>query len=163
MELQKIYEYALSREYEGKRFFEENAKRLNHAAAVDAFLQLAGEEQKHIDFIQFQIKLLNEGQAENIDYGVRLDQAGFFSQRAQSEIIDQSVAEAMVPDLPVLRMAYLIERDFAEFYENASMQTSGDAKKVLEMLAKWERRHEALFKNFHDKAYEAYKQMPWGG
>jgi rubrerythrin len=163
MEIQKIYEYALSREYEGKRFFEENAKRLSHAAAVNAFQQLAGEEQKHIDFIQNQIDLLNEGRVGNIDYGVRLDQAGFFSQRAQSEIIDQSVAEAMVPDLPVLRMAYLIERDFADFYENSSMQTTGEAKKVLEMLAKWERRHEALFKNLHDKAYEVYNQMPWGG
>jgi rubrerythrin len=163
MEIQKILEYALSREYEGKRFFEENAKRLSHAAAVNVFLQLAGEEQKHIEFIQNQIKLLKGGRVEYIDYGVRLDQAGFFSQRAQSEIIDQSVAEAMVPDLPVLRMAYLIERDFAEFYESASLQTTGDAKKLLEMLAKWERRHEALFKNFHDKAFEAYNQMPWGG
>jgi rubrerythrin len=163
MEILKIYEYALMREYEGKRFFEENAKRLSHAAAVNAFQQLADEEQKHIDFIQKQIDLLSEGQAGNIDYGVRLDQAGFFSQRAQSEIIDQSVAEAMVPDLPVLRMAYLIERDFADFYENSSMQATGDAKKVLEMLAKWERRHEALFKNLHDKAYEVYNQMPWGG
>jgi rubrerythrin len=163
MEIQKIYDYALSREYEGKRFFEENAKRLSHAAAINAFQQLAGEEQKHIDFLKNQIELLNEGRVGNVDYGVKLNQAGFFSQRAQSEIIDQSVAEAMVPDLPVLRMAYLIERDFAEFYENASMQTSGDAKKVLEMLAKWERRHEALFKNLHDKAFEAYNQMPWGG
>jgi rubrerythrin len=163
MEIRKIYEYALSREYEGKRFFEENAKRLSHAAAVNAFQQLAKEEQRHIDFIQNQIDLLNEGRGGNIDYGVRLDQAGFFSQRAQSEIIDQSVAEAMVPDLPVLRMAYLIERDFADFYENSSKQATGEAKKVLEMLAKWERGHEILFKNLHDKAYEVYNQMPWGG
>ena len=163
MEILKIYEYALNREYEGKHFFEENAKRLSHAAAVNAFQQLAGEEQKHIDFIQNQIDLLNEGRVGNIDYGVRMDQAGFFSQRAQSEIIDQSVAEAMVPDLPVLRMAYLIERDFADFYENSSMQTTGEAKKVLEMLAKWERGHEVLFKNLHNKAYEVYMQMPWGG
>ena len=163
MEIRKIYEYALSREYEGKRFFEENTKRLSHAAAVNAFQQLAAEEQKHIDFIQNQINLLKKGQIGNVDYGVRLDQAGFFSQRAQSELIDQSVAEAMVPDLPVLRMAYLIERDFADFYENSSMQVTGEAKKVLEMLAKWERGHEVLFKNLHDKAYEVYNQMPWGG
>jgi rubrerythrin len=163
MDIRKIYEYALSREYEGKRFFEENANRLSHAAAVDVFTKLAGEEQKHIDFIRNQILLLSEGQAGDMDYGVKLDQAGFFSQRAQSEIIDQSVAEAMVPDLPVLRMAYLIERDFAEFYENFSKQADGVAKLVLQMLAKWERGHELLFKSLHDKAYEVYNQMPWGG
>lgn len=163
METRKIFEYALSREYEGKRFFEENAKRLSHAAAVNAFTQLAGEEQKHIDFIQNQIDLISKEQTGNIDFGLKLEQAGFFSQRAQSEIIDQSVAEAMVPDLPVLRMAYLIERDFAEFYETAATQTEGDAKKVLGMLAQWERRHERLFKHFYDKAFEEYSKMPWGG
>jgi rubrerythrin len=163
MDIRKIYEYALSREYEGKRFFEENAKRLSQAAAVNAFQQLAGEEQKHIDFIQNQINLLDEDMTGNIEYGVKLEQAGFFSQRAQSEIIDQTVAEAMVPDLPVLRMAYLIERDFAEFYETTASQAEGEAKQVLTMLSKWERRHERLFKNFFDRAFEEYSKMPWGG
>ncbi len=163
MDIRKIYEYALSREYEGKRFFEENAKRLSQAAAVDAFQQLAGEEQKHINFIQNQIDLINEGLTGNIDYGMKLEQTGFFSQRAQSEIIDQTVAEAMVPDLPVLRMAYLIERDFAEFYETTASQAAGEAKQVLMLLSQWERRHERLFKLFFDRAFEEYSKMPWGG
>ncbi|MBI4730715.1 MAG: hypothetical protein HY781_01045 [Chloroflexi bacterium] len=45
--LKEYYEYALQREHEGKRFFEENAGRLNHAAAVSALKELAAEEQKH--------------------------------------------------------------------------------------------------------------------
>ena len=55
MDIKKIYEYALQREFEGKRFFEDNAGRLSHAAAVEAFQQLALEEAKHIEFIQAQI------------------------------------------------------------------------------------------------------------
>jgi rubrerythrin len=163
MDIRKIYEYALSREVEGKRFFDENAKRLSHAAAVNAFIQLAGEEQKHIEIIQSQIDRLDRGQVGASEPGVRLEQEGFFSQRAQSEIIDQSVAEAMVPDLPVLRMAYLIERDFAEFYESAASQAEGEAKQVLSMLSQWERRHESLFKMYYEKAFEEYSRMPWGG
>ncbi len=163
MDIRKIYEYALSREYEGKRFFEENAGRLKEAAAVDAFRQLAGEEQKHIDFIQTQIDYLDLGGSGNIEYGMKLEQSGFFSQRAQSEVIDQTVAEAMVPDLPVLRMAYLIEKDFAEFYESAAAQADGDGKKVLTLLSNWERGHERLFKHFYDRAFEEYSNMPWGG
>jgi rubrerythrin len=58
MDIRKIYEYALQREYEGKRFFEQNADRLSHAAAVGAFKQLAQEEQKHIEFIQSQMAAL---------------------------------------------------------------------------------------------------------
>jgi rubrerythrin len=60
-------------------------------------------------------------------------------------------------------MAYLIERDFAEFYEIAAQQAEGGAKQVLEMLAQWERGHERLFKQFHDQAFAEYAEMPWGG
>jgi hypothetical protein len=163
MELRKIYEYALAREFEGKRFFEQNAERLSHAAAVSAFKQLALEEQKHIDFIQSQLNALEEGVKSNLEIGIKLEQSGYFSQRALSEGIDQTILEAMVPDLPVLRMAYLIERDFAEFYETAASKADGESRQVLTMLAHWERGHERLFKQFHDKAFELYSQMPWGG
>jgi len=171
MDIRKIYEYALQREHEGKRFFEQNAGRLSHAAAVGAFKNLAAEEQKHIEFIQSQLDALDKGKSPNVAMGARLEQAGFFSQRAQTEMLDQTVAEAMVPDLPVLRMAYLIERDFAEFYEMAASKlalsgaegSEGETKQVLTMLATWERGHEKLFKYMHDQAFEQYAQMPWGG
>jgi rubrerythrin len=162
MDIRKIFEYALSREYEGKRFFEENASRLKHAAAVQAFKQLAEEEQKHIDYIRGQIAALE--QADQVEPAVQdMDEAGFFTTRALSEGIDQSVAEAMVPDLPVLRMAYLIERDFAEFYAQAAEKAEGHARLVLQRLANWEHGHERLFKQYHDRAFELYAQMPWGG
>jgi len=163
MDIRKIYEYALQREHEGKRFFEENAGRLSHAAAVGAFKNLAAEEQKHIEFIQSQIEVLDKGEAPNVAMGLQLQQAGFFSQRAQTEAIDQTVAEAMVPDLPVLRMAYLIERDLAEFYAMAAAKAQGEARQVLDMLATWEHGHEKLFKYLHDRAFEQYAEMPWGG
>ncbi len=163
MDIRKIYTYALQREHEGRRFFEENAARLSHAAAVGAFRQLAAEEMKHIEFIQQQLAALDQAQEGSAALGVELERAGFFSQRAASEAVDQTVAEAMVPDLPVLRMAYLIERDFAEFYEAMAGQTSGEAQRVLTMLGRWERGHEALFKRLHDRAFEEYAQMPWGG
>ena len=163
MDIRKIYEYALQREHEGKRFFEQNAERLSHAAAVGAFKELAVEEGKHIEFIQAQIDALDGGGESDTGIGITLQEGGFFSQRADSEFIDQTVLEAMVPDLPVLRMAYLIERDFAEFYEMAASKSEGGAKEVLDMLANWERGHEKLFKQLHDQAFETYAQMPWGG
>lgn len=163
MDIRKVYEYALQREHEGKRFFEENAGRLSHAAAVGAFKELAVEEQRHIEFIESQIAALDKGEPASGAMGKELEREGFFSQRAHSEMLDQTVLEAMVPDLPVLRMAYLIESDFAEYYEKSAEGMKGEARQVLSMLAKWERGHEALFKRLYDKAYEVYSQMPWGG
>lgn len=163
MDIRKIYQYALQREHEGKRFFEQNAERLNGATAKGAFKRLAVEEQKHIEFIEFQLKSLDETEMSSTDLGIEMEKSGFFSQRADSEDIDTTVFEAMVADLPVLRMAYLIERDFSEFYEMAAEKSEGEARKVLEMLARWERTHEDLFKKLHDRAFEVYSQMPWGG
>ena len=160
MDITKILEYALEREYEGKRFFVENAGRLQNAAAVGAFKAIAIEEQKHIDFIAAQIAAQHAGVSAELP---ELPKAGFFAERADNENIEQSVSEAMVADLPVLRMAYLIERDFAEFYAMAASKVEGEPKKVLEMLARWESGHERLFKQLHDKAFELYAGMPWGG
>ena len=78
---------------------------------------------------------MEKGQIPSSELGASMEKEGFFSQRAHSEFLDQTVLEAMVPDLPVLRTAYLIERDFAEYYANAAAQAEGPAKQVLEMLA----------------------------
>jgi len=160
MNIEKVLKYALEREYEGKRFFSENAGRLQNAAAQGAFKAIAEEEQRHIDFILDQIAALNSG----VDApSPELPKAGFFADRAESQSIMDTVAEAMVADLPVLRMAYLIERDFAEFYEMAAGKADGQAREILEMLSAWESGHERLFKRMHDHAFEQYAQMPWGG
>jgi len=164
MEVLKIYEYALQREHEGMNFFQQNAARLSHAAAQGAFTALADEERKHIEFIQSLIDGLQTGEKAALKVGKALEAEGFFSQRAQSEFLDQTVIEAMVPDLPVLRTAYLIERDFADFYEMSAKKVDDpDSKKALRMLARWERKHEELFKSMHDQAFEQYASMPWGG
>lgn len=163
MDVLKVYQYALQREFEGKRFFEENAGRLSHSAAVGAFKNLAAEEQKHIDFIQDLIDRIKKGESPNLSMAKEMQNEGFFSQRAISESIDSKTLEAMVPDLPILRMAYLIERDFAEFYEKAAKEAEGEVKEALTMLASWEHGHEELFQQFHDKAFQEYSKMPWGG
>jgi rubrerythrin len=160
MNLEKILEYALEREYEGKRFFIENAERLQNAAARSAFIAIAAEEQKHIDFIAAQIAALNAGVTPEAP---EPPESAFFADRAESQNIIDTVAESMVADLPVLRMAYLIERDFAEFYQSAANKAEGQAKEILTMLSRWESGHEKLFKQMHDQAFEKYAEMPWGG
>ncbi len=164
MDVRKVYEYALGREHEGRDFFRKNAGRFRHAAVVGVFEAMADEEEKHIEFIQGLIDALEREGSTAIKRGAELEAEGFFSQRADSELLDQTVIESMVPDLSVLRMAYLIERDFAEFYEMAADRVEDEhAQQALTMLARWEHGHERLFKQMHDKAFEEYAGMPWGG
>ncbi len=166
MDIRRVYDYALQREHEGKRFFEENAARSHHASVAGVLEQLAQQEQAHIDFIQGLIDQLDAGQptsAAALAADLAPDKGGFFAQRAVSEMIEQTTLESMTPDLPVLRMAYLIERDLAEFYEMTAARASGEAQEALRLLARWERTHEALFKRLHDQLFQEYINMPWGG
>jgi len=161
MSVVKILKYALQREKEGYQFFKSNAAKASHAAAAGIFQRLADEELKHIEFINGLLKKPDEEQAVN---AVVLEADGWFEDRAEKEMLDQSLIEAMTPDIAVLRTAYLIERDFAEFYEQAAQRVEDEAaQKSLSMLARWERGHEKLFKEMHDKAFEMYAGMPWGG
>lgn len=162
MNVRRIYEYALQREHEGKRFFESNAERMSHAAAAGIFRRLADEEQKHITFIESLLRSL-DGAESRVEPSSQLEQEDRFSKRAESEMLDQTVIESMIPDVAVLRMAYLIERDFAEFYETAAERVEGEAKTALTSLARWERGHERLFKELHDRVFQEYAGMPWGG
>jgi rubrerythrin len=162
MNVKKVYAYALQREHEGKNFFESNAGRMSHAAAAGIFRRLAEEEQRHIEFIEGLLKSL-EGSESGEASSPELTEEDRFSQRADSEMLDQTVIESMIPDVAILRMAYLIERDFAEFYEKTAEKADGEAKKALSMLARWERGHEHLFKDLHDRVFEEYAEMPWGG
>jgi rubrerythrin len=162
MNVAKIYEYALQREHEGKSFFETNAGRMSHAAAADIFRRLAAEEQRHIDFIQSLLARIEMGDS-TAGAAPELEPGERFTQRAEAEMLDQTVIESMVPDVAILRMAYLIERDFAEFYDQAAQRAEGEARTALQALARWEHGHERLFKELHDRVFAEYAGMPWGG
>lgn len=160
--IRRILEYALEREHQGIAFFKSNAIRLSQPAAQQIFLQLVAEEEKHAQFILGLLEQL-EGRGAIEEFAFLAKDADLFSMRALSEEIDQTVYESMIPDVTILRMAFLIEQDFASFYRQAAEKTSGEAKKALEMLADWEAGHEKLFRHLHDTLFERYMEMPWGG
>ncbi|MHB1295931.1 MAG: ferritin-like domain-containing protein [Anaerolineae bacterium] len=162
MDIRRIYSYALQREREGYDFFSANAERTGHAAAAGVFRRLAAEEERHITYVQGLLAALDSG-TPAAEPPADLAGEGLFARRAETELLDQTVIESMTPDVTVLRTAYLIERDIAEFYENAAAQVEGDAREALSALAAWERGHEKMFKTLHDRVYEQYMQMPWGG
>lgn len=159
----KVLNYALDREREGLAFFSGHAQKAQHAAVVGVFQRLAEEERGHIRYIELLIANLSGGARPEADSAVVSHDTSFFNERAASEMIEQTTVEAMVPDLPVLRMAFLIERDLAEFYSDLAPKTEGETRQALERLAGWEREHERLFKTLHDRVFAEYSSMPWGG
>lgn len=161
----KVFEYALNQEHTGKSFFENSIGRLGVGSAVTAFKRLIQEEERHIRFVQGIINDLKA--AGNIDHRaiaeVTLNPIDYFDDRAKSEFLEQCVIGSMVPDVTVFNVAWLIEKDIAEFYANAARQTEGAASNALSMLSGWEKGHERFFREFRDKLTDTYANMPWGG
>jgi rubrerythrin len=164
-DLIKLFEYALHQEETGKSFFQASLNRMGWGAALSAFNQLIKEEDHHNDFINKILDGLKKGNLTELqtvkDYGV--ETTNYFDERAKSEFLQQQLYETMVPDVTVFNVAWLIEKDLSEFYDKMACQTDGAAREAFKMLSDWERGHERFFREFRDKANEAYKYLCLGG
>jgi rubrerythrin len=161
----KVFEYALNQEQTGKGFFEYSLQRMTMGAAVSAFKRLIEEEQKHIVFITGILERLKSGaelEPEQLQ-PVVLDPTNYFESRAKSEFLQQCIEGSMIPDVTVFNTAWLIEKDLSEFYERMAAQTEGKAKDAFLMLSRWEKAHEAFFREYRDKLSDVYSRIPWGG
>lgn len=161
-----ILMYAAEMEKSGMQFFEEKSEQFENPTTKKLFADLAKVEQQHYDFIMHELKRYTENpNAFTVSEDVKAhDESTFFAQRDQAEKLDVTLAESQVPDLNVLRMAYLIERDFKEFYEEAvDLVEEPELKSLFQMLSKWEYGHERLFKAEYDRLKKEYLKMPWGG
>jgi rubrerythrin len=161
----KVFEYALNQEQTGKSFFELSVQRMGFGAAVSAFNRLISEEEKHIQFISEILKNLKLGGEIELSSmeGSALEPSDYFDQRAKSEFLQQCIEGSMIPDVTVFNTAWLIEKDLSEFYGRMAGLTEGKAKEALLMLSRWEKGHEAFFREYRDKLTEIYSNMPWGG
>lgn len=164
-QLIKVYEYALGQEYAGKNFFETSLKQLSVGAAVEAFKKLIEEEEKHIKFINSILAKLRSGNEVNIDelLDLTLQPTDFFTRRAESQFLSESVFSSMVPDITVFNTAWLIEKDISEFYGRMAEKASGEIRRAFSLLSDWEKTHEEFFRIYRDKLQEIYENLPWGG
>lgn len=164
-QLVKVYEYALNQEYTGKNFFETSLTRLSVGAAVEAFKKLVEEEEKHIKFISSILDKLRRGEEFRADeiLDLTLQPSDFFTRRANSQFLSDSVLSSMVPDITVFNTAWLIEKDISEFYGRMAEKASGEVRRSLLLLSEWEKSHEEFFRAYRDKLQEIYANLPWGG
>jgi rubrerythrin len=161
----KIFEYALNQEETGKSFFETSLQRMGWGAAVAVFKQLIREEEQHIRFIKNILEGLRKGGAGQLNVGKDLvpERTDFFDMQGKGDAMEQIMYESMVPDVTVFSVAWLIEKDLSEYYEQMAAKTEGQAKEALTMLAQWEKGHERFFREYREKLTKIYAKMPWAG
>ena len=162
---EQILRYAMQMELDGYNFFKEKAGEFIDSTTKNLFLKLADVEMDHYNLVKTQLESYLKTNSFDLDLDIfDRDEESIFEKRERSEHIDETLVESDVPDITVLRMAYLIERDYAEFYKKAAKEADDeDAKSLFERLAKWEEGHERLFKEEYDRKMEEYMNLPWGG
>ncbi len=161
-----ILKYALDMELNGHNFFREKAEVFSDPTTASLFRELAAVEMEHYELIKAELDAYTQSpEAFELNEEVlQRDESNIFQQRQGSEALDTTLVESDVPDVTIMRMAYLIERDFKEFYEEAKdMVEDENVKKLLQRLSDWEKGHETIFKREYDRLKKEYLTLPWGG
>ncbi len=161
---EQIFRYAMQMELDGYNFYKDKAKSMSNPTTEKLFLTLANTEMEHYKFIQSLLNKYIETSSFDMDPEILNREESIFEEREESEHIKETLQESDIPDLTVLRMAYLIERDYKEFYQNAADNIDDkEVKAIFERLTKWEEGHELLFKTEYDRRMKEYMSLPWGG
>ena len=152
-DLKKILELALSFERSGQEFYKSNMEKVKQALARETFKYLMDMESSHVEFIKKMIEKLKTDETINIEATGEKDE--IFKERLKSQALSSNTYSNDLADLSILRMAYLIEKDFVEYYGKASEKIEDDrAKKLLTTLRVWEEGHMELVKRLMERIYE---------
>jgi len=164
MKYEQVIRYAMQMELDGSDFFREKADKFSNATTRKLFLTLAETEMEHYDYLKNQLESYMKNESFDTSDQVMGREEDIFKAREESEHIEATLRESDIPDLTILRMAYLIERDYKEFYENAAQNADDEGiRKIFQKLSKWEEGHERLFKSEYDRRMKEYMTLPWGG
>lgn len=159
-----VIRYAMQMELDGANFFKDNAEKFVNPTSKELFLKLADTEMEHYRYLENQLDNYIENKSFDVSDEVMNREENIFENREESEHIEATLEESDIPDITILRMAYLIEKDYKEFYQKQAQEAQDEnIKKIFEKLASWEAGHEKLFKHEYDRRMKEYMDLPWGG
>jgi rubrerythrin len=155
-----ILAYAIKREEEGEKFYQENLQRVTSKATKAVMESLAEMEKEHGELLRGRYNALKE-KGEWLPVLEDIKGGSVFQTRFDAENTSQSDLDSALSDITILRMAYLIENDLAEFYKKAAADIDNpEGKKLFLALSDWEVEHKnALYKvyqeHFHNNWFDA--------
>ena len=148
-----VIKQAILNELEGYEFYKMAAKQAGTGGSANAFLELANEEKKHIDYLEALFLKVKDG-AED-------EKAMAFSEGPPSPNIykwDKLDKDLTSLAMSVFSIGIQMEKDSVEFYKKAKESTGiEEAKALYDLLIKWEKVHLDQF----TEQYEIYREDWW--
>lgn len=140
--MRDVLKLAENFEIEGYRFYHQKMKEVKSKRVAEVFEYLAEMEKEHTEFIRRLINDIEGGREISFQISEKPE---IFTKRYQTQALESTPVEDDLQDLAVLRMAYLIEKDFMEFYtRSAERVEDNDLKKILLLLRDWEAGHKEI-------------------
>ena len=162
----KALAYAIEMEKEGEHFYRSNMDRVQSPRVKMVFQELADMEKEHYNLLLEQYRSLSEGGEWKDLKAIAQEQADKFIERENQEKITKSELESSLGDISVIRMAYLLENDLAEYYLKLSIETEDrKGREMLKTLSEWEIVHRNMLQaeykdlmedNWFDSGYAPY-------
>lgn len=156
--IKSILKYAMKMEKDAEDFYTYYMDKVESKSIKSLFSELSEMEKNHYEILKSKYEQL-EYQDPPITISWVVDNS-FTSVDPSilsnnSSIVDDGKE---ISDISVVRMAYLMENDFAIFYKNAALEVSDkSAREFLESLAHWEEGHRQMF---HTR-YEQLLKKHW--
>ncbi len=149
----EVIKQAIINEIEGYEFYKMAAKQSTSKEGEEAFIELAEEELKHAEYLQ---ELFKKVQNEDDDtFNLAL-----LGNPPSPKIFDWDNVSMKSSDLAVsvFGIAMDMEKTSVKFYEAAKKETTlEEAKKLYDMLVKWENIHWEQFA----EQYNKHKEVWW--
>lgn len=161
----KVINLAMGMELHGYNFYKDNATKSFNLQTKAIFEKLSKVELEHYEYLKSLLKKYKEDDVNSDNLDLPQDNEDiFFEKRKDSENLDQNLEQSMIPDMNVLRMAYLIEEDFRDYYSSMAKKIDDESlKEILEHFAGWEDNHAKIFKDEYDRLMDKYMNISWGG
>lgn len=154
--IQRILSFAIRMERQGQNFYSYYKDQVTNPNTKKVFEELVDMEAMHQQLLQEKYdELYGDKELKVISWVV--DESKYIKRPSifgsQVQQLPESEGEDDLSDLAIIRMAYLIENDFAEFYNMAANEVDDQgAKEFLLKLAEWEEGHREFF-------HERYQQL----
>ncbi|MDY3005645.1 ferritin family protein [Anaerococcus porci] len=161
----KVINLAMAMELHGYNFYKDNSIKSRNLQTKAIFEKLSKIELEHYEYLEKLLKKYKDGETVSEELNLPEDKGEiFFEKRKESENLAQNLEQSMIPDMNVLRMAYLIEEDFRDYYDSMSKKVEDEQlREILSNFAGWEDNHAKIFKDEYDRLMDKYMNISWGG
>lgn len=148
----EVIAQAILNEVEGYEFYKIAAENGN-LSNREAFMELANEELKHIEYLRELFDKIKASKEDDL-------KLAFEAAPPAPDIYqwNKVTPEYNSMIMSVFSIGMQMEKDSIEFYEDAKKKTNlAEAKEIFDLLIKWEHVHLEQF----SKQYEMYRQEWW--